>query len=56
MKRCVFALLVILPAVQTAAYAEIGPDDFQARTFTSSTGYTMSYRLFIPRDYDPARP
>jgi predicted peptidase len=29
-------------------------DDYEARTYTGTDGNTIQYRLFIPRDYDPA--
>jgi len=29
--------------------------DFENRTFTGSTGDTLRYRLFVPKDYDSSR-
>jgi len=32
---------------------EVTVDDYEARSFTSSEGDTIQYRLFVPRSYDP---
>ncbi|MHC4467714.1 MAG: alpha/beta hydrolase-fold protein [Planctomycetota bacterium] len=37
---------------EEAAVTEVTVDDYEPRTFTSSQGDTIQYRLFIPRDYD----
>src|SRR4051812_12959514 len=41
---------LLLTAV--AAHA-LDPEDFLARTYTNATGKTLSYRLLLPKDYDP---
>jgi predicted peptidase len=43
------------PAQQEDAEGEPTADDFEPRRFTASDGAAMSYRLFIPKDYDPER-
>ena len=32
---------------------EVTVDDYEAHVFVSSSGDTIAYRLFIPREYDP---
>jgi len=51
--RCAVTAISIMLGLHCAVYAEVNPEDFEAGTFTDSTGYTLVYRLFVPRDYDP---
>ena len=48
-------LLWITFAIYPAAATAVGVDDLQARTQTSAGGKTLSYRLFVPAGYDPAK-
>ena len=46
--------------LQRDAAAPVGEDgvaleDFEARVFTDKAGRSIPYRLFIPKDYDPAK-
>jgi predicted peptidase len=47
-------VLLVSIAATRAGFA-VTVDDFDARSFTDSGGMTLPYRLFAPRDVDPAR-
>ena len=50
-KRCGVVILAVLMA--SMSYG-VTVRDFENRTFTGSTGDTLRYRLFVPKDYDPS--
>jgi predicted peptidase len=55
MRRTIAFLFVVSPLVTgflLNSVSAVTVDDYQARTFTSSKGDTLQYRLFIPRNYD----
>ncbi len=52
-KRCGVVILAVLMA--STSYG-VTVRDFENRTFTGSTGDTLRYRLFVPKDYDSSRP
>lgn len=47
-----FVVSLLLTGFLLNSVSAVTVDDYQARTFTSSKGDTLQYRLFIPRDYD----
>jgi predicted peptidase len=51
--RCLTSVALI--AGVTGASYGVTIEDFEARTFTSSTGDTLHYRLFVPRGYDSSQ-
>ncbi len=52
----VIAAMVLATGPGFASEAKLTLDDFEARTFTSSDGHVIKYRLFVPPGYDPERP
>jgi len=48
----VFSVSLLATGFLPDAVSEATVDDYEARVFTSSQDDTVSYRLFIPRDYD----
>ena len=52
-KRCL-TFVVLIAGICGVSYA-VTVRDFENRTFTGSTGDTLRYRLFVPKDYDSSR-
>jgi len=52
-KRCL-TFVVLIAGICGVSYA-VAVRDFENRTFTGSTGDTLRYRLFVPKDYDSSR-
>ncbi|MHC5191375.1 MAG: carboxylesterase family protein [Planctomycetota bacterium] len=54
----IFSRAMLTVGVLCVSYSALGAvtgvtvDDYEARSFTSSQGDTIQYRLFVPRDYD----
>jgi predicted peptidase len=47
-----FCVSLLLTCFSLTIVSAVTVDDYEARTFTSSKGDTIQYRLFIPLDYD----
>ena len=52
-KHCLTSVMLIA-GICGVSYA-VTVRDFESRTFTGSTGDTLRYRLFVPKDYDSSR-
>jgi len=50
-----FVVALLVTGFLLKSVSAVTVDDYQARTFTSSKGDTLQYRLFIPRDYDASK-
>ncbi|MHC4927981.1 MAG: chitobiase/beta-hexosaminidase C-terminal domain-containing protein, partial [Planctomycetota bacterium] len=54
----IFSRAMLTVGLLCVSYSALGAvtgvtvDDYEARSFTSSQGDTIQYRLFVPRDYD----
>lgn len=56
--RLKLALRYLLPVLLLCAQAwaaEVDPAAFHKRVYQDAAGKTLPYRLFVPKDYDPAR-
>jgi predicted peptidase len=50
---CVLTTVSCTTLTDSDTVSTVSIDDYEPRSFTSDSGDTIPYRLFIPRDYDP---